>query len=493
MIDRNGQTSADWYELKYEYDIRGNALKTYDYKGRIQVSHVYSLANQPLKTTHLESGSSTVVIDASGRPLETRDAKGAFSVSIVDALMRPTKIWARDNASASVFLIQEMTYGDSAGLSNPENDNLKGQLYEHWDEAGYQKFPEFDFRGLPKEKSRQVIQDSDILSVISGGTVYRPDWSATTPPSLDTAYVTEDIVYDALGRVKSMLLPEDMDGSSYRKTLIPEYNYAGGLQKIKLYDPVTTTTEEYVSEIAYNARGQRILIAYGNGIMQRYTYDSQNYRLKRVRSEGFTISQSGQQITYAYNSGTVRQDLMHEYDLNGNIIQTVDASSNAGVAGSGSLIRDFTYDPLYRLLTATGREEIKIWDHANPFSHDATPYSTGSETNTRAYTRTYEYDALGNILRLNHNGGAGATFNRWFNDYNNNPGTAYQTSNLLTQVEYGGTTQSYTYDANGNMLTEGSSRFHVWDHSDQLQAFYVSASSSISIPISIYRDCAIPV
>ena len=39
------------------------------------------------------------------------------------------------------------------------------------------------------------------------------------------------------------------------------------------------TANTYVEHIAYNAKGQRLLIAYGNGVMTRHAYDPQTFRL----------------------------------------------------------------------------------------------------------------------------------------------------------------------------------------------------------------------
>ena len=46
--------------------------------------------------------------------------------------------------------------------------------------------------------------------------------------------------------------------------------------------------ETFVEHIAYNAKGQRTLIAYGNNVMTRYAYDAKTFRLARLRSEHYT-------------------------------------------------------------------------------------------------------------------------------------------------------------------------------------------------------------
>src|SRR5262249_16928889 len=126
----------------------------------------------------------------------------------------------------------------------------------------------------------------------------------------------------------------------------------------------------YVERIAYDAKGQRAMIAYGNGVMTRYAYDEKTFRLKRMRSEHFTQQNA---ITYV-PTGDALQDLGYEYDLAGNILTIVARAPGSGIptnpdagnvtdptlarllASGDALIRRFAYDPIYRLLSATGRE-----------------------------------------------------------------------------------------------------------------------------------------
>lgn len=84
-IDRNWVgTAVEEIVMRYAYDIRGNTLRVDDalkVAGASRPSafaHVYDLANQPLKTTHIDGGIKTVVINAAGLPVEMRDAKGPW-------------------------------------------------------------------------------------------------------------------------------------------------------------------------------------------------------------------------------------------------------------------------------------------------------------------------------------------------------------------------------------------------------------------------------
>ena len=129
------------------------------------------------------------------------------------------------------------------------------------------------------------------------------------------------------------------------------------------------------------------------------------------------------------------------------------------------LARVFTYDPLYRLLSATGRECDQLlpnppWDDA-PKCQDVTL--------TRAYKETYEYDRVGNMIHLGHQAGAGG-FNRSFAFV---PG-----NNRLAVVTVGANNFDYTYDANGNLIRETTSRHLEWDHSNRMRIYRTQAGNA---------------
>jgi RHS repeat-associated protein len=443
--------------------------------------HVYDLANNPLKTTHIDGGIKTRVIDGAGLPLESRDAKGALVVNSYDDLLCPVSMWARDVSGETATMRQHLVYGDS--LTTPETNNYRVQVYKHYDEAGLTLFGKYDFKGNLLEKIRRVIKDSEILGVFSPAPTnwlvqaYRVDWTGLNESTLlETQEYETTMIYDGLSRPISVELPLDLD--SQRKLVVPTYNRSGAMETISL------DGEVYVSRIAYNAKGQRVVMAIGDpanfsnngGIMTRFAYDPVNFRLLRQRSEKFT-NPSGFPLTYEAVSGSVRQDCEYLFDLAGNIVNMVDDSPNAGIGGSGSLSRDFTYDALYRLLTATGREAGGFANSSSPWD-DSFYVPDDSHANTRGYTRTYTYDQLGNMLKMNHNGGTGNTFNRWFNDYDVST-TTYHTSNLADKVKYGSTTITNSFDANGNMVSEGSSRHFEWDFADQMRVYRTQTGTSI--------------
>ena len=231
--------------------------------------------------------------------------------------------------------------------------------------------------------------------------------------------------YDALNRITLLTLPQDV--SAERKQIIPAYNTAGALEKVNLYSPAGPTTDNYVENIAYNAKGQRLLIAFGNGVMTRYTYDTNTFRLLRQKSEKYTKSIVGSTVTYAYNSGTVRQDDAFNYDLVGNIVKLFDRLPDCGITGTllgdDALDRNFDYDAMYRLTFTDGRESNSQSGDMYLYT-DAPSPSSPYAGDVRAYERTYAYDKLGNVQSVSQAGTNGFT-----RDFQYNPGV-----NTLNQV-----------------------------------------------------------
>jgi RHS repeat-associated protein len=488
---RNGaDQQTDWHITRSRYDIRGNLLSVTDALGRVAFRYAYDLANRPWRNTSIDAGLRRTVLDAIGNPLESRDSKGALILNGYDEGNRPNRLWARDGLNQPMTLRQLLIYGDrpDSGLSVDvaRQLNLLGKLYQHYDEAGLVSVPGYDFKGNPLSQSRQTLSDATLLSAYQNGAernwtinAFRIDWQAPTGVTLaahsqtllDATIYETTSRFDALNRIKRMQYPKDVTGQ--RQELLPIYNRAGGLAQVKLNGQL------FVQQIAYSAKGQRVLVAYGNGVMSRYAYDDKTFRLIRLRSERYSQPQPDR-----YQSGgEALQDFAYRYDLVGNILQIEDRAQGSGIlnnpaaasvgdtalaqllASGNALLRQFAYDPIYRLLSATGRECDQA-PEAPPWLDQ--PRCTDL-TRTRAYSQQYRYDALGNMLELKHQLADGAR-NRLF--------TTAAANNRLDTVTIGQSVYRYAYDTNGNMLSEHQTRLFDWDHSDRLKAFRTQVAGS---------------
>ena len=134
-----------------------------------------------------------------------------------------------------------------------------------------------------------------------------------------TAYQTST-TYDAMNRVKQIKFPQDVEGK--RRTLLLSYNPAWSVLRKFFSDDAL-----YIDRIAYDAKGQRALVAYGNGVMTRYAYDPQTFRLKRLRSERYAKADAA---SYA-PTGEAFQDFGYDYDLTGNILAICDLTPGSGI------------------------------------------------------------------------------------------------------------------------------------------------------------------
>lgn len=520
------------YRTRMTYDIRGNVLTITDALSREAFRHVYDLANRKLRLDSIDAGVRKTVFDAAGQVIEQRDGKGTWRLHGYDDLRRPARLWARDDGASKLSLRIRMEYGDGGKPDQAPADragnrlaNRLGKLHKQYDEAGLLTFAEYDFKGNILEKDRQVTSDKDILAVFDPPLLnwqvpaFRIDWQPLAGISLEnhaTARLNAtpyriSAQYDALNRVKKMLYPEDVDNE--RKALVPKYNRAGALERVSL-DGAT-----YVEHIAYNAKGQRTLIAYGNGVLTAQAYDPETFRLKRLWTGRYT-KPGGAELTYRpAMADRPLQDFAYEYDLAGNILKIHERTPGCGVIntpqGQDALDRAFTYDAIYRLLTATGRESTNIpaprpWtdEHREGFNsgNHGTPNQDNAPQLTRPYTEEYRYDPAGNLLSLKHGqngiawtrhfGLGGFTPQQWQLEWpthlNNPAGWANPPGNRLTHVgdDQIAFPQTHFYDANGNLTQETTSRHFEWDHSGRMKSFRTQAGGSEPTVYALYLSDA---
>lgn len=475
--------------MRYLYDIRGNLLEVRDPYNRKVFEHVYDLRPPqqdengdqqplpPLWTKHIDSGENVVLFDAQNKLVESKNERGARTLSVFDEMSRLLFSWAKDNNLESFTVRHAIVYGDDPvhGPLDPVQTNHLGQPYKNYDESGLDTILEYDFKGNVIAAQKQVIKDSLLLNAINEGasnnwevTPYVVDWTIA-PWDEETNLLEGDyqtnVVFDALNRPTETTYPADINNE--RKVATTTYNRAGALEKIN-FDGT-----DYINYIAYNAKGDVILTAYGNGIMTRQLYDNKTFLLKRTRTSSYI--QTG--WTFADNAG-VKEDKVFGFDLAGNIIRTHDQCTDCGLSATpNELTRNFTHDPLYRLLTATGRESNTqssslIWN-------DPPVTQVPNAQNSRAYTQAFEYDKLGNILKKIHT----AAENHYTRRYNYQNGT-----NKLTDIDNNQSVPTvianFTYDITGNQTTCQTERHYEWDYGNRMKAFY--NQTSVGIEPSVY-------
>ena len=319
---------------------------------------------------------------------------------------------------------------------------------------------------MPSERLPKFVRKTQQDRTLAVAYDVVPDWSdlatETTLSGLDTAAAslleTETFsasgTFDALGRPVTRTTPDD-SVSAYT------YNAGGLLESVEANVRGASPATVFVSEIEYDVYGRRASVAQGNGTTTTYEYDPRSFRVRRI------LTERGVSPVEAV------QDLRYFYDPVGNVVEVQDEAQQ-DVYFQNTVVeahQQFTYDALYRLVEATGREHVS---QGQPTSSELTPGpqpETSDPAALRRYTELYTYDEVGNILRIEHDAQSSPSAD-WTRGY------AYATdgNRLLSNSVPGddpddpGTySAAYTYDDHGNMLSMPHLGAIDWDHADRMQ------------------------
>lgn len=377
--------APELFETHVQLDIEGNPLVVTDANKIATETNKYAPGGLQLHTTSPDAGERWALPNAQGNPLRAWDSRAHVRRWTFDALQRPTHAYLK-HASDDEKLQTRTVYGESLGVTAPNTNHL-GQVYRVYDSAGALTALEYDFKGNLLANERRLCIDYKVT----------PDWidlaAETDPGDIETAAAallesetfTTAWTFDALGRVTTQTTP---DTSVTTQT----FGAGGLLQAIAVNVRGAVTATDIVTNIDYNARGQRTLIAYGNGSETEYTYDPKTFRVRRIHTERPNTDPDLRTV----------QDLRYHYDPSGNITRIRD-NAQQGVFFANAYVtpdQSFTYDPTYRLIRATGREHALL---TMPTPDGFTPISHPQDTQAQQkYAQEYTYDPVGNIRLMLH-------------------------------------------------------------------------------------------
>jgi RHS repeat-associated protein len=457
---RNGAVVEEQTATRIELDVEGNERAVSDERTtttgaleqRIVIRSDYDLLRNRIHQSSMEAGERWMVNDVAGRQVRAWDSRRFLRRTTYDELRRPTGLYVTDPSGAE-RLAQRTVYGEGQG----DAANLRKRVFQAFDDAGVATSVAYDFKGNLLESRRDLVP----LSV-------QPTNWLQNPTANDGSFTTST-TYDALNRV---VRSTDPDGSVY----MPKFNEANLLDKVDVQLRGGTATS-FITNVDYNAKGQRTLIAYANGAQTSYEYDPLTFRVTKLKT-----TRAGPDATAAqlFLSPAVVQDLRYTYDPVGNFTQVEDAALAEVFYGNQKVdpIGRFTYDALYRLTEARGREHIgqSVFEFAPPdANYRDYPFGGQPDTNDlqalRNYTERYEYDAAGNLQSVRHIAAGG----NWTSSYEHAENSQLETnrkSNRLsgTIIANGvNRTESYAYDEHGNTIAMPHLPSLSWDYADRLR------------------------
>ncbi|WP_456023111.1 RHS repeat-associated core domain-containing protein [Pseudomonas protegens] len=362
---------------------------------------VYRLDGEALKIDSVDAGWRLNLPGLAGEPLQRWDERGSHWRTRFDAQLRVVSVEENAEADVDVF-----TYADA---SADAGHNQRGQLLEQQDRSGSLRTDSFALTSQPLHETRTFH---------------------------DGAAFTRHQVFSPLGA-----LLEQTDAGGHRQQ--SRYGLAGQLKHTQLLINGKTDWQPVMLDAQYNAAEQIIEQLAGNKVLSQWTYDPADGRLHTQSSR-----KSG---------GDVLQDFEYFYDRAGNITRIEDRNfqpryfANQLIDGH----RDFIYDSLYRLTSATG------YDDAPPSDIPGLP-QPGDPNNRLNYTQTYQYDRGGNLIELRHVRAGNNSTRQMRIDPNSNRGVRWKQGDAEPVFDE-------LFDRHGNQQVVQPGKPITWNARDEVQ------------------------
>ena len=347
MSDGSVETVEESYSTRVVLDIEGNQREVIDAKDRVVMHYDYDMLGSQIHSVSVDAGERWMLNDVAGKPIRAWDARGHEFRTEYDQLHRPINQFVSGtdvNESDPRVLNREVLFGKIEYGEEQANDielNLRTRPFKSYDNAGALVSVEYDFKGNLLRGTRQLAADYKGI----------PDWVATV--DLEPEVFANSTTYDALNRPISFVSPDNSE-------IKPTYNEANLLEQVQVRLRGAAEWTTFVADIDYNAKGQRELIEYGNGVQTTYDYDPLTFRLIDLKT--------------TRDSDGDLQNLSYIFDPAGNIIYINDAAQQTIFFANTQITpdADYTYDAIYQLIQASGREHIGQMgqvDHNDPDIH----------------------------------------------------------------------------------------------------------------------------
>ena len=436
--EQEGVPLDQYLATRTELDIESNQRAIIDALGRVVMRYEYDMLSTRLRQINMDAGTRWTLNNAVGKLLLAWDSRSHRFRHEYDALHRPTNLHVRTGGQPEI-VAERIVYGE--GQPNDLALNLRGKPFRQFDEAGIVTNEHYDFKGNLLESTRRLLED------------YKDEVNWAQSPELEPRIFTTATTYDAFNRRTTLTTP---DNSVAR----PRYNEANLLESLAVNLRGAAEPTAFVTFINYNAKGQRTIIDYGNGAHTHYSYDPLTFRLIHL-------------LTRRKQDHAQLQDLHYTFDPVGNITSIRDDAQETVYFNNQvvSPSNEYVYDAIYRLISADGREHAGKPGQPQTTDDDVPRMNYPLPSDGHAlhrYHEQYEYDPVGNILRLLHSTLEG----NWSRHYSYDESHSHHgpKNNRLASSRVGQDVERYTYDADGNMTRIPHLPDMDWDFKDQLHA-----------------------
>mgnify|MGYP000392987660 FL=1 len=405
----------------------GKTLKTIQKSGpdgEITTSFEYDGIQRLVRVTDTEGNVTTSTYDMGDRRTEVNHPASGITSFTYDALGNVLTKQTANLAKEGKFITYDYDYQRLTGINYPDHPENNVKYY-------------YGGRNASQNRIGRLMLREDGTGAIEYfygkmGEVTKTRRTMIVPNQAIATYVTQ-WTYDSHNRLLEMIYPDE-------EKITYSYNLGGQLEKVHGYK---SYGYDYVSKIGYDKFEQRTYLKYCNGAETFYTYDPQRRRLQNL-----TVNSGGNTI----------MDNAYTYDAVSNVLSVVNGASvpQSGKAG-GQMAHTYTYDALYRLVSATGTY-------------------TGADNKTASYTLAMGYDNMHRITskrqiltqnNVQFNGTLNAGYDLSYT-YGTETGKKFQLANVKdvnyrteetpSESEIVNNNHAYEYDANGNLVYVNTSR-----------------------------------
>lgn len=411
----------------------GKTLKTIQKSGpdgEITTSFEYDGIQRLVRVTDTEGNVTTSTYDMGDRRTEVNHPASGITSFTYDALGNVLTKQTANLAKEGKFITYDYDYQRLTGINYPDHPENNVKYY-------------YGGRNASQNRIGRLMLREDGTGAIEYfygkmGEVTKTRRTLIVPNQAIATYVTQ-WTYDSHNRLLEMIYPDE-------EKVTYSYNLGGLLEKVR---GEKSYGYDYITKLGYDKFEQRSYLKYCNGAETFYTYDDRR-RLSNL----------------AVNSGNKTiMDNDYTFDAVSNVLSVANnaslpASGNAG----GRMSHAYTYDGLYRLVSATGTY-------------------TGADSKSASYTLAMGYDNMHRIKsKSQHLTQDNVQFNGTLNvgydlsyTYGTEAGKKFQLAsvkdvNYRTEETPGDNNiennHVYLYDKNGNLVYVNTGRMMKDGHNE---------------------------
>ncbi|WP_052433356.1 DNRLRE domain-containing protein [Streptacidiphilus carbonis] len=470
------------------YDSVGNAVQVTDPLGHITKTS-FDVDHRPLTSTDAAGNTGTIGYDADGTVTSTTDQNGNTTLDTVDPLGQTTQVQVPHTSSGGTISYDTSKYvydqvgnltqvvsprGVASGTSGAfttrtvyDKDNRKSAEFGAYDpnDSSYNTAPETDYTYDAAGRLTKVTTPASGGQSVRNTTTYSLWDNGWLKASTDPWGITSSYDYNALGQQSARTITS-AGGSSSRTqswSYLPDGKLASrsdtgvpvGLQ-VELVDNSDTQNTSSTGTWTSSSTGT----GYNGYDYATHTAGSGTDAF----SWNLTVPEDGNYTVYAQYPSVTGAATNAQYTVNyngGTSTATVDQTKNAGTWVS---LGSFAFTQ-----AGTGQKISLAQNSGGSVSADAVKIvrDNSGDTQPKPDALSYTYDANGNMT-----GVADSSPNAQYDAYAFN----YDGLDRLTQLQekLSGTvkhTTAFTFDANGNSLTEthdGAGAAYTYDVRDLL-------------------------